>query len=200
VSTESPSPFLIVGLGNPGREYRLNRHNMGFMVIDQIVERHQIAQFTKKEGRALITKGTINGLPAILAKPQTYMNLSGEAVASLVNFYNVSIDHLIVAVDDINIPFGTLRLRPRGSAGGQRGLQSIVNALGTEKFARLRLGIGRPPGRMGTSNYVLQDFKTEDMDMIELMLDRSVDIIETWMKDGVVLAMSRYNGPADREG
>jgi len=206
VSTESPSPslspspFLIVGLGNPGREYRLNRHNLGFMVVDQVVERHEIAQFTKKEGRALITKGAINGRPTILVKPQSYMNLSGEAVASLVRFYNVSTDHLIVAVDDINIPFGTLRLRPRGSAGGQRGLQSIVNVLGTEKFARLRLGIGRPPGRMGATGYVLQDFKPEDMDTIELMLDRSVDIIETWMKDGVVLAMSRYNGPADREG
>ncbi len=196
----SPSPFLIVGLGNPGREYRLNRHNLGFMVVDQVVERHEIAQFTKKEGRALITKGAINGRPTILVKPQSYMNLSGEAVASLVRFYNVSTDHLIVAVDDINIPFGTLRLRPRGSAGGQRGLQSIVNVLGTEKFARLRLGIGRPPGRMGATGYVLQDFKPEDMDTIELMLDRSVDIIETWMKDGVVLAMSRYNGPADREG
>lgn len=188
-----------MGLGNPGREYRLNRHNLGFMVMDQTVERHQLAQFTKKQGRALVTSGKINDLPAVLCKPQTYMNMSGEPVSALMKFYNIPAERLLVVVDDLNIPFGTVRLRPRGTAGGQRGLQSIVNHIGTDRFARLRLGIGRPQGQVGAASYVLQDFRPDDLDIVELMLDRSVDIIECFMKDGPVMAMSRFNGPADRE-
>lgn len=192
--------FILVGLGNPGREYRLNRHNLGFMVMDQTVERHQLSQFTKKQGRALVTGGKINDIPALLCKPQTYMNMSGEPVSALMKLYNIPAERLLVVVDDLNIPFGTVRLRPRGTAGGQRGLQSIVNHIGTDRFARLRLGIGRPQGQLGAASYVLQDFKADDLDTVETMLDRSVDIIECFMKDGPVLAMSRFNGPADREG
>jgi PTH1 family peptidyl-tRNA hydrolase len=128
------------------------------------------------------------------------MNLSGEAVGAMMRFYNVNVENLLVCVDDINIPFGTIRLRPRGSAGGQRGLQSIVNALGSDRFARLRLGIGRPPGQMGVSSYVLQDIKGDEFEVIELMLKRSVDVVESFIKDGPVLTMSRFNGPADRAG
>lgn len=194
------SPYLIVGLGNPGREYRFNRHNMGFLALDEIAERHQMAGFTRKQGRALYTDGTINGVPTVLLKPQTYMNQSGEAVGAMVHFYNVPLDRLLVIVDDLNIPFGTIRLRPRGTAGGQRGLQSIIDTLGSDRFARLRLGIGRPPGQMTNSRYVLQDFKQEDMDFIDVILSRTVDVVESFIKDGPVLTMSRYNGPADRQG
>lgn len=192
--------YMIVGLGNPGREYRQNRHNMGFMALDEVADRFEMAGFTRKQGRALYTSGLIHGQPAILVKPQTYMNLSGEAVGSLLRFYNIVLDNLLVCVDDIAIPFGTIRLRPRGSAGGQRGLQSIINHVGSDRFARLRLGIGRPPGQTPPSAFVLQNFNQEEFDTIETMLARAVDVVGAFVKEGVVLAMSRYNGPADRQG
>jgi PTH1 family peptidyl-tRNA hydrolase len=191
---------MIVGLGNPGREYRLNRHNLGFLVLDEVAERFEMAGFTRKQGRALYTTGVIHEAPVVLVKPQTYMNLSGEAIGSMLRFYNIAVDKLLVCVDDIAIPFGTIRLRPRGSAGGQRGLQSIINVIGTDRFARLRLGIGRPPGQTAPSSFVLQNFNKDEFDVIELMLKRAVDVIASFIKDGVVLTMSRYNGPADREG
>lgn len=190
--------YLIVGLGNPGREYRLNRHNLGFMILDRLVEHHKLLPFTKRQGKALITSGVIGGVSVILAKPQTYMNLSGEAVGSLMRFYEIPARQLLVCCDDLDLPVGTLRLRPRGTAGGQKGLKSIVQTLGTDLFPRLRIGIGRPPGRMGPSGHVLQDFTEEEMDLINLALDRAVPAIETFLTGGVVLAMSRYNGPATR--
>ena len=191
---------MIVGLGNPGREYRLNRHNLGFMALDEVAERFDMAGFTRKQGRALYTTGQIHEQPVILVKPQTYMNLSGEAVGSLMRFYNIAVEKLLVCVDDLAIPFGTLRLRPRGSAGGQRGLQSIITNINSDRFARLRLGIGRPPGQTPPSAYVLQNFDKDEFDVIELVLARAVDVVASFVKDGVVLTMSRYNGPADREG
>lgn len=192
--------YLIVGLGNPGREYRLNRHNLGFMALDEIAERFEMAGFTRKQGKALYTTGKIHEQSVILVKPQTYMNLSGDAVGSLLRFYNIPLEKLLVCVDDIALPFGTIRLRPRGSAGGQRGLQSIITNINSDRFARLRLGIGRPPGQTPSSAYVLQNFNQEEFDVIELMLKRAVDVAESFVKDGVVLTMSRFNGPADREG
>jgi len=191
---------LIVGLGNPGRDYRLNRHNLGFLALDEIAERHEMAGFTRKQGRALYTTGFIYEQPVMLVKPQTYMNQSGEAVSGLVRLYSISLDKLLVIVDDLAIPFGTLRLRPRGTAGGQRGLQSIIDELGSDRFARLRLGIGRPPGQMSPSAFVLQNFKDADMDEVDVILRRAVDVVDSFIKNGVQLTMSRYNGPVDREG
>lgn len=198
--SEITPKYLIVGLGNPGRDYRLNRHNLGFLALDEIAERHEMAGFTRKQGRALYTTGYIHGQPVMLVKPQTYMNQSGEAVSALVRLYNISLDKLLVIVDDLAIPFGTLRLRPRGTAGGQRGLQSIIDELGSDRFPRLRLGIGRPPGQMSPSTYVLQNFKETDMDEVDVILRRAVDVVDSFIKDGPQLTMSRYNGPADREG
>jgi PTH1 family peptidyl-tRNA hydrolase len=192
--------YLIVGLGNPGREYRLNRHNLGFMALDEVAERHEMAGFTRKQGRALYTTGTIHGAPVVLVKPQTYMNQSGEAVGQLMRFYNVPIDKLLVIVDDLAIPFGTLRLRPRGTAGGQRGLQSIIDTIGSDRFSRLRLGIGRPPGQTPSASFVLQDFKQGDLDEVDIVLKRAVDVVDSFIKDGPQLTMSRFNGPADRQG
>jgi len=192
--------YLIVGLGNPGRDYRLNRHNLGFLALDEIAERHEMAGFTRKQGRALYTTGFIYEQPVMLVKPQTYMNQSGEAVSGLVRLYSISLDKLLVIVDDLAIPFGTLRLRPRGTAGGQRGLQSIIDELGSDRFARLRLGIGRPPGQMSPSAFVLQNFKDADMDEVDVILRRAVDVVDSFIKNGVQLTMSRYNGPVDREG
>jgi PTH1 family peptidyl-tRNA hydrolase len=192
--------YLIVGLGNPGREYRLNRHNLGFMALDEVAERHEMAGFTRKQGRALYTTGSIHGAPVVLVKPQTYMNQSGEAVGQLMRFYNVPIDKLLVIVDDLAIPFGTLRLRPRGTAGGQRGLQSIIDTIGSDRFSRLRLGIGRPPGQTPSASFVLQDFKQGDLDEVDIVLKRAVDVVDSFIKDGPQLTMSRFNGPADRQG
>jgi PTH1 family peptidyl-tRNA hydrolase len=190
-----PDKYLIVGLGNVGREHRNNRHNVGFMTLDRLVERHKLMGFTKKQGKALITTGVIAEAPVILAKPQTYMNLSGEAVGALIRFYDLPLERLLVCFDDLDLPVGAIRIRPEGGSAGQNGMNSIIQHLGTEKFPRLRLGIGRPPGRMDAAAYVLQDFKGDDLDIMDATLDRAVDAVEVFLKDGIVAAMNRFNGP-----
>jgi len=192
-----PDKFLIVGLGNPGREYRFNRHNVGFMTLDRLVQRNGLKGFTKKQGQALITTGVVAGTPVILAKPQTYMNLSGQAVGSLLRFYDIPLERLLVCFDDIDLPVGTLRLRPEGGSAGQNGMNSIIEQLGTQAFPRLRLGVGRPPGQKSAAHYVLKDFKGEELEIMEVTLDRAVDAIEAFIKDGIILTMSRFNGPAE---
>ena len=191
--------YLIVGLGNPGREYRDNRHNVGFMTLDRLVQRHKLTGFTKMQSRALITTGSVAGAALVLAKPQTYMNLSGQPVGALVRFYDIPLERLLVCSDDIDLPLGTLRLRPDGGSAGQKGLESIIEHLGTKVFPRLRLGVGRPPGVKAAAGYVLRDFKGEDLDLIDAALDRAVDAIESFLREGIMLAMSRFNGPADKE-
>ncbi len=190
--------YLIVGLGNPGREYRLNRHNAGFMALDRLVEAHKLTGFTKMQSRALISTGHVAGAAVVLAKPQTYMNLSGQPVAALVRFYEVPLERLLICSDDIDLPLGTLRLRPEGGSAGQKGLESIIASLGTKVFPRLRLGIGRPSGAKAAANYVLRDFKGEDLDLINVALDRAVEAIEFFLKHGLEQTMSRFNGPADK--
>jgi len=186
---------LIVGLGNPGREYARNRHNVGFQVIDHLAARHGLS-FARLQNGAAVTSGTIAARPVVLAKPQKYMNLSGIAVAALQKFYKVPPEHLLVIADDLDLPVGTIRLRPSGSSGGQNGVRNIIERLGTDAFPRLRVGIGRPPGRMGAAAYVLQDFSADDLAIIESVRDRAVDAVETWLSDGITLAMSRHNAPA----
>jgi PTH1 family peptidyl-tRNA hydrolase len=187
---------VLVGLGNPGREYRLNRHNAGFMVLDRLVERHRLLGFTKRQGKALITTGQVEETPVVLAKPQTYMNLSGEAVSSLVRFYQIPLERLLIILDDIDLPFGTLRLRAEGGSAGQGGLKSIIQQLGTEAFPRLRLGIGRPPGVKAAGNYVLRDFRGDDLEILDVTLTTAAEAVECFLRDGIVSAMNRYNGPA----
>jgi PTH1 family peptidyl-tRNA hydrolase len=189
--------FLIVGLGNPGREHRANRHNVGFMTLDLTVERHKLMGFTKKQGKALVTSGRVAEKPVVLAKPQTYMNLSGEAVGSLLRFYDIPLEQLLVCYDDLDLPVGTLRLRPDGGSAGQNGVKSIIQHLNTEKFPRLRIGIGRPPGRMDAAAYVLQDFRGDDAEIMDTTLARAVDALECFLQDGVVAAMNRFNGASD---
>jgi PTH1 family peptidyl-tRNA hydrolase len=192
--------FLIIGLGNPGRDFRFNRHNIGFMLLDKVVDRRNLTPFTKRQGKALITFGTLGGKPVILAKPQTYMNLSGEAVSELKRFYNIHHERILVCVDDIDIPLGHVRLRARGTSGGQRGLQSIIDHLGTNFFPRLRIGIGRPVGARAATDHVLQNVpEGDEQEIIGMALDRAVDAVETFVAEGIVLAMSRHNGPPDRK-
>jgi PTH1 family peptidyl-tRNA hydrolase len=189
--------YLIVGLGNPGREYRSNRHNAGFMLLDRFVERHKWLGFTKRQGKALITTGLLGQAGIVLAKPQTFMNLSGGAVSALLHFYDLPLERLLVCVDEIDLPLGTLRLRPDGGSAGHNGMLSIIEQLGTEAFPRLRLGVGRPPGSKAAAGYVLRDFRGEDLEIITLALDKGVEAVECFIREGIVTAMNRFNGPAD---
>lgn len=186
-------PYLIVGLGNPGREYRQNRHNVGFMLIDRLAERLQVS-FSRLESKALVTKGEFQGKRLVLAKPQTFMNLSGQSVGALQRFYKVPLEHLMVAYDDVDLPLGVLRLRPDGGSAGQKGMKSIIERLGTQTFPRLRIGIDRPPGRMDAAAYVLQDFSSADKEALLLTLDRGVDAVLVFATQGLEAAMNKYNG------
>jgi PTH1 family peptidyl-tRNA hydrolase len=192
-------PYLLIGLGNPGREYRYNRHNFGFMVIDRLIVRLN-AQGMKVQSKAIVTSAIYEGRKLILAKPQTYMNLSGQSVQGLMNFYKVPVENVLIAFDDLDLPFGTIRLRPAGGAGGQKGIASTIEQLGTKEVARLRLGIGRPPGRMDPAAYVLQNFSREEMKFLSEIVDRAADAALTFVVDGLNKAMNKYNGSIEMQG
>jgi PTH1 family peptidyl-tRNA hydrolase len=185
--------YLLIGLGNPGREYRDNRHNFGFMVIDRLIVRLN-ARGMKVQSKAIVTSATYEDRKLILAKPQTYMNLSGQSAQGLLNFYKLPIENMLVAHDDLDLPFGTIRIRPGGGPGGQRGMASTIEQLGTKDFPRLRLGIGRPPGRMDPAAYVLQNFSREEMKFLSELVDRAADAALTFVVDGLNKAMNKYNG------
>jgi PTH1 family peptidyl-tRNA hydrolase len=185
--------FLLIGLGNPGREYQNNRHNFGFMLIDRLAVRLN-ARGLKVQSKAIITSGIYQDRKIILAKPQTYMNLSGQAAQGLLNFYKIPMENMLVAHDDLDIPFGTIRIRPKGGPGGQGGMASTIEKLGTKDFPRLRLGIGRPPGRMDPAAFVLQDFSREEMKLISEILDRAADAALEFVVNGLAAAMNKYNG------
>ena len=187
------SIFLIVGLGNPGREYRMTRHNMGFLAIDEIVKTWKLSG-QKVQSKALITSGTYAGQKVILAKPQTFMNLSGQAVSGLLNFYKIPLTQLLVIHDDIDLPFGTIRIRPGGGSAGQKGVGSIIERLGTEDFARMRLGVGRPPGQMDSAAYVLQTFTKMDEEFLKQFLQKASEAAEEFIVQGLNSAMNKYNG------
>ncbi len=189
----SEHTFLLMGLGNPGREYARSRHNIGFMFIDRLNVRLN-AGGMRLQSKAIVTSGTYQGNKLILAKPQTYMNLSGHAVQGLARFYKLPLEQLLVAHDDLDLPFGAIRLRPGGGPGGQKGVASAIERLGTPDFARLRFGIGRPPGRMDPADYVLQDFRHEDLQLLGEILERGVDAALVFVSEGLDQAMNRYNG------
>ena len=190
---QANAPFLLVGLGNPGREYRETRHNVGFMVIDQVCKTAGIS-LSRVQSKAIIGVGQFAGRRLVLAKPQTFMNLSGQAVAALVRFYKVPLEQILVAHDDLDLPLGTLRLRPSGGSAGQKGIASTIQQLGTQDFGRMRIGIGRPPGQMEPSSYVLQPFTKSEQLLVDQMLERAVGAVERFMKDGLEAAMNQYNG------
>ncbi len=186
-------PHLIVGLGNPGREYAQTRHNMGFMLIDTLVARLN-ARGMKVQAKAIVITTQYEGHKLILAKPQTYMNLSGQSVQGLSNFYKVPLDHILVAHDDLDLPFCAIRMRPGGGAGGQKGIKSTIEQLGTPDFARLRLGIDRPPGRMQAADYVLQAFTQKELLTVSETLDKAADAALTWVTEDLNAAMNKFNG------
>lgn len=194
VQTPLPATALIVGLGNPGREYRDSRHNIGFMLVDRLAEQLE-TRLTRMQNKALIGSGTMNGIKLVLAKPQTYMNLSGEAVSGLIRFYKIPLEKLMVVHDDIDLPFGTLRLRPTGSSAGQKGIQSIIERLGTQDFPRMRIGVGRPPGQKQGASYVLQDFSLAEREELKVILDEAAEAVKVFVENGINQAMNQFNGP-----
>ncbi len=191
--TALTTPLLIIGLGNPGREYRLQRHNVGFMAVDRLAAAGG-ARFTRRQAKAQVTDIRLAGRRAILAKPLTFMNLVGQSVARLAAFYQVEAAGLLVICDDLDLPTGALRLRPFGGSAGHKGLRSIFDQLGTQDFPRLRIGIGRPPGRMDPAAFVLQPFTADEWESMEMTLERAVAAVEAWAVEGIEAAMTRYNG------
>jgi PTH1 family peptidyl-tRNA hydrolase len=185
---------LIVGLGNPGREYRETRHNVGFMVVEEIARRYALgwSQAPSQVPDAFVAKryGTD---PVLLAKPLTFMNLSGNAVAALTRYYDVPPEELLVVVDEAALPFGRVRVRARGSAGGHNGLKSVIERLGTTEFPRLRLGVGRGDGRRDLADHVLSMFEPSECAELESFITRAADAAEMFAAEGIGKVMNTYN-------
>lgn len=184
--------FLIVGLGNPGRAYRETRHNIGFMTVDAFAARHGL-KLGKVQNKAIIGNGRIGENKVIIAKPQTFMNLSGQAVASLARFYKIPYENIVVVHDDVDLPFSTIRMRPGGGSAGQKGVASVIQLIGTQEFPRLRMGIGRPPGQMDAAAYVLQEFSRSETELLPAFLDRAVEALICFLSEGLDIAMNRFN-------
>src|SRR6266571_1036770 len=184
--------WLIAGLGNPGPDYAGNRHNAGFMVADLLAERIG-ARFKRDRSRAAVAAGRLAGFPVTLAKPLTFMNLSGRPVAALRSFYKIPPERIVVVHDDLDLPFGTLRLKQGGGDNGHNGLRSVTSALGTRDYFRVRVGIGRPPGRMDPADFVLSDFSAAERRDLPLLIDRAADAVETLLQDGLGTAQNVYN-------
>ena len=189
--------YLIAGLGNPGREYRESRHNFGFMVIDRLSERLGV-HFEKEQQKALVVTAPYEGRKLLLAKPITYMNESGRAVVPLMRYYKIPQERLFVIHDDMDLPFGMLRVRPNGSNGGQKGMGSIITQLGSQEFCRLRCGIGHPPGQMEVVDFVLNKFSKEDSELLPLVLDKAASCALDFVTQGYTYCMNNYNGPVEK--
>lgn len=183
---------LIVGLGNPGRKYTKNRHNLGFIAVDQLSQTYQIP-LDQKKFKAIFGKGSIEGCPVILAQPQTYMNLSGEAVVSLANYFKIEIEDIIVIVDDLNLDFGRIRIRKKGSDGGHNGLKSINEHLGNTNYPRIRLGIGLPQYEGDVSNFVLSNFTEEEQKEMDNFIGTVKESIITAITVSIDKAMNQFN-------
>ena len=184
---------LIVGLGNPGNKYRLNRHNVGFIIIDYLAEKLN-CKIEQKLGKALYCKTSFANESVILIKPQTYMNLSGESVSFFINYFKIDIEDLIVIYDDLDLEFGKIRIREKGSAGGQKGMISIIQYLNTETFLRVRVGINRPPEFMDAADYVLSNFLSEEINILKSVADKCTEALQLMIKGEIKLAMNNFNG------
>lgn len=185
--------FIVVGLGNPGAKYEGTRHNVGFDVIDKIAEEYHISVDTRKH-RALIGKGIIDGKKVILAKPQTYMNLSGESIRELVDYYKVDeASELIIIYDDISLDVGQLRIRKKGSAGGHNGIKSIISHLGHDVFMRIKLGVGEKPKGFDLADYVLGHFKKEEKEKMDEAYRKAVEAVKLAGNGEIDEAMNRFN-------
>ncbi len=186
--------WLIVGLGNPGPEYSRNRHNVGQMVLDELAGRIG-GGFKSHKSRAQVLEGRlgIGGPRVILAKPLCYMNVSGGPVSALSNFYGIEPDHVIAVHDEIDIPFNSVKLKSGGGEGGHNGLRDISKALGTKDYLRVRVGVGRPPGRMDTADYVLRDFAPAEQKELPFLLDDAADAVEIVVRNGLLAAQQKFH-------
>jgi peptidyl-tRNA hydrolase, PTH1 family len=189
--------FLIVGLGNPGKEYHDTRHNVGFRCVDALAAAYGLSYDSKKKSKAKVATGMIADSAVVLVKPQTYMNLSGSSVQGLAAFYKVPPAQIIVVYDDLDLPPGTLRIRAKGGSGGHRGMTDIIQRLGTQDFPRIRFGIGRPPDRMDPAAFVLRRFDAEESPVVDEAVTRVLKTIEMWLSDSINNAMNHYNGTAE---
>jgi len=183
---------LIVGLGNPGAAYTDTRHNAGFMLLDKLAGRLK-ADKEKKQHKALVRQAGAGADRLLLVKPQTYMNLSGDSLGEILNFYKDRVDGFIVAHDDMDLPVGKLRFKSNGGAGGHKGILSITNRLGRDEYDRLRIGIGRPDG-IPAEDYVLRSFPVEQRAALDKALDTAVEAVLYWLDEGIIKTMNRYNG------
>ena len=184
--------FLIVGLGNPGTQYEKTRHNAGFMVADALAAEHS-ASFQPWQKLGEYAKISAGEKEVFIAKPMTYMNLSGQMVSNLARFYKIPPTHILVCFDDMSLKLGDIRLRPSGSAGGQKGMKNIIELLGTDKIARLRVGIGPKPEKFDAANFVLAKFTREETPVLERAVERAVEALEVCLKDGLERAMNKFN-------
>lgn len=185
--------YLVVGLGNPGSKYTKTRHNIGFRVVEALAERNGARLDTDKH-KGLIGKGTIGAEKVIFAKPLTYMNLSGECVRAVADFYKIPAENVIVVFDDISLDVGKLRIRKKGSAGGHNGIKSIIAHLGGENFPRLKFGVGDKPSGMDLADYVLGNFSAADEQILKQAIDRACDAVECMINEGPDAAMNKFNG------
>jgi PTH1 family peptidyl-tRNA hydrolase len=184
--------FLIVGLGNPGKTYQRTRHNLGFRVVDRLAERHGIS-IGQKKFKGEFGSGSIGGKRVCLLKPQTYMNLSGGAVAEAVNFHKIPLEQVLIAHDDVDLELGRIQVKFGGGHGGHRGLESVVDTLGQDGFTRIRIGVGRPPDYIEVSDYVLQQLSPAEQAPAEEAVGRAAEAVVTWLENGLTTAMNQYN-------
>lgn len=191
----STSPWLIVGLGNPGARYAATPHNLGFLVVDCLAERYDLP-LTKKSLEARWGRGRLAGAAVILAQPTTYMNLSGRAVAQLLRYFQLTADRLVVIHDDLDVPAGRLKLGRGGGAGGHKGVLSIVEALDTAAFVRLKLGLGRPPPFLSAEDFVLRPWAREDWEAVADLVDRAARAVVTLIRAGLAAAQQEFHGAA----
>jgi PTH1 family peptidyl-tRNA hydrolase len=190
------APWLVVGLGNPGKEYAGNRHNVGFLVADLLATRVGAKFGRSKRAHAAVAEGRLGfgGPKLILAKPLTYMNLSGAPVSQLMQFFKIPVANVVAVHDELDLPYGQVRTKRGGGEGGHNGLRSMSKSLGTKDYARVRFGIGRPPGRQDPADYVLSDFAGAERKELEFLVDRAADVVEAVVLEGVEWAQNKYHG------
>ena len=184
--------WLIAGLGNPGPGYAGNRHNVGFMCADELADRIGAA-FRRDKSRAVVATGHLAGVPVVLAKPQRFMNLSGGPVAALRTFFKLPPERILVVHDELDLPYGTIRLKLGGGDNGHNGLRSVTASLGSREYHRLRIGIGRPPGRMDPADFVLRNFSPQEREDLPELLARSADAAEILVTQGLAVAQNKFH-------
>lgn len=186
---------IIVGLGNPGTRYEWSRHNVGFLVVNRFAEIHRIVVCTRRF-KSLFGKGSVDSQPVVLANPMTYMNRSGEGVSKVVHFFQAGMEDVIVVHDDLDLPFGKLRIKQRGGDGGHQGIRSIIESMGGSNFLRLKIGVGRPPRGMDPAEYVLDDFSQSERSRLDEILSQAVEALKVMLLEGLQAAMNRFQKKA----